>query len=333
MRGAGEIDDPGLMAAAKRRKQTRGQRIMAEIVGAELHLKAVDCRLPLRQRHHAGIVDQKIERGVSGNEARGEFGHRGEARQIERFVTDLGVIAPGEHHVGTGACQRQRGFIAKAAGGAGNHSGLAVQGRNVSSGPVGHAYISCARFVCGRQPRDGKCALGASLQEVKIEDHWVSVRRQVKSKMPKKKTGRTALPSAPGLRERKRRQTRERLTRVAMALFLERGFEATTLDDIAAAADISRRSFFHYFASKEDVVFTWQEESTAALIAAVAARPANESMLTAAENAISAMVRQLEPGEAMAMARLKRDNPALRAREKPEALVKRTFAALRAILD
>ncbi len=214
----------------------------------------------------------------------------------------------------------------------------------------------------------------------------MSVRRQVKSKMPKKKTGRTALPSAPGLRERKRRQTRERLTRVAMALFLERGFEATTLDDIAAAADISRRSFFHYFASKEDVVFTWQEESTAALIAAVAARPANESMLTAAENAISAMVRQLEPGEAMAMARLKRDNPALQARdqvkyekleralaealgkraghkaerlqarlvamiatgamriggelwvaegarEKPEALVKRTFAALRAILD
>jgi AcrR family transcriptional regulator len=222
------------------------------------------------------------------------------------------------------------------------------------------------------------------LQEVKIEDHRVSV--QVKSKIPKKKTGRTALPSALGLRERKRWQTRERLTRVAMALFLERGFEATTLDDIASAADISRRSFFHYFASKEDVVFAWQEESTAALIAAVAARPANESMLTAAENAISAMVRQLEPGEAMAMAQLKRDNPALQARdqvkyekleralaealgkraghkterlqarlvamittgamriggelwaaegarEKPEALAKRTFAAIRAILD
>jgi AcrR family transcriptional regulator len=224
------------------------------------------------------------------------------------------------------------------------------------------------------------------LQEVKIEGHWVSVRRKVKSKIAKKKTGRMALPGAHGLRERKRRQTRERLTRVAMALFLERGFEATTLDDIAAAADISRRSFFHYFASKEDVVFAWQEESTAALIAAVAARPANESMLTAAENAISAMVRQLEPGEAMAMAQLKRDNPALQARdqvkyekleralaaalgkraghkterlqarlvamiatgamriggelwaaegarEKPEALVKRTFAAIRAILD
>jgi AcrR family transcriptional regulator len=191
---------------------------------------------------------------------------------------------------------------------------------------------------------------------------------------------------APGLRARKRRETRERLTRAAMALFLERGFEATTLDDIAAAADISRRSFFHYFESKEDVVFAWQEESTAALIAAVAARPASESMLSAAENAISAMVRQLEPGEAIAMARLKRDNPALQARdqvkyekleralaealgkraghkseklgarlvamiatgamriggelwaaegarEKPEVLAKRTFAAIRAIFD
>jgi AcrR family transcriptional regulator len=123
------------------------------------------------------------------------------------------------------------------------------------------------------------------------------------------------LPSAPGLRQRKRQQTRERLTRMAMALFLERGFEATTLDDIAAAADISRRSFFHYFASKEDVVFAWQEESTAALIAAVATRPADESMLTAAENAILAMVRQFKPGEAIAIARLKRDNPALQARD------------------
>jgi AcrR family transcriptional regulator len=209
-------------------------------------------------------------------------------------------------------------------------------------------------------------------------------RKQAKPKTSKAKNEPATAP--PGLRERKRQQTRERLTRMAMALFLERGFEATTLDDIAAAADISRRSFFHYFASKEDVVFAWQEEITAALVDAVAARPAAESMLTAAENAILAMVRQLEPGEAIAMAQLKRDNPALQARdqvkyekleraltdalarraghkteklkarlvamiatgamriggefwaiegarEKPEAQAKRTFAAIRAILD
>jgi AcrR family transcriptional regulator len=226
------------------------------------------------------------------------------------------------------------------------------------------------------------------LQEVKIEDGTVSPRKPAKLKSSKAKSDVAKLDattSPPGLRERKRQQTRERLSRAAMALFLERGFEATTLDDIAAAADVSRRSFFHYFASKEDVVFAWQEESTAALVAAVAARPADESMLMAAENAITAMVRQLEPNEAIAMACLKRDNPALQARdqvkyekleralaealakraghkveklqaplvamiatgamriggelwaaegarEKPEALVRRMFAALRAIL-
>jgi len=212
----------------------------------------------------------------------------------------------------------------------------------------------------------------------------VIARKQVKSRLSKAKSQEFA--AAPGLRQRKRQQTRERLTQAAMALFLDRGFEATTLDEIASAADISRRSFFHYFASKEDVVFAWQEESTAALITAVAARPANESMLAAAENAILAMVMELKPGEAIAIARLKRDNPALQARdqvkhekleralaealsrrtghkteklqarlvamiatgamriggelwaaegarEKPEALVKRTFAAIRAILD
>ena len=67
------------------------------------------------------------------------------------------------------------------------------------------------------------------------------VRKEAKPLTPKEKPA----TDAPGLRARKRQQTRERLTRAAMALFLERGFEATTLDDIAAAADISRRSFFH----------------------------------------------------------------------------------------
>lgn len=202
----------------------------------------------------------------------------------------------------------------------------------------------------------------------------------------KPKTTATRPPSADGLRERKRRLTRERLTRVAIELFLARGFEATTLDDIAAAAEISRRSFFHYFASKEDVVLAWQDASTDALIAAIAERPADEPMLTAAENAILAMARQLKPDEAIALARLKRDTPALRAREqvkyekmeramaaalgkrasdkagqararlvamiatgairlasetwlaqeaheKPEALVRRTFKSIRAVLD
>ncbi len=122
-------------------------------------------------------------------------------------------------------------------------------------------------------------------------------------------------PDGPGLRQRKQQQTRERLTRAAMALFLERGFEATTIDDIAAAAEMSRRSFFHYFASKEDVVAAWQEDAAAALVAEILARPAEESMLTAAENAIATAIKRIDPTEAAAMSRLKRDNPALQARD------------------
>ena len=126
---------------------------------------------------------------------------------------------------------------------------------------------------------------------------------------------RAKSPDGPGLRQRKQQETRERLKRAAMALFLERGFEATTIDDIATAADMSRRSFFHYFASKEDVVAAWQEDAAAALVTEILARPAGESMLTAAENAIATAIKRIDPTEAAAMSRLKRDNPALQARD------------------
>jgi AcrR family transcriptional regulator len=178
------------------------------------------------------------------------------------------------------------------------------------------------------------CALGAYLQEVKIEDKKRIVRKQaklptLKKKSPLTKTGPAAV-QPPGLRQRKRQQTRERLVEAAISLFKQRGFEATTLDDIAAAADISRRSFFHYFASKEDVVFAWQEAGSAALLAAIATRPAEESMLTVAENAILALARQIDSDEALAMAHLKRDNPALQGRDqvKYEKLERALAAAL-----
>ena len=66
-------------------------------------------------------------------------------------------------------------------------------------------------------------------------------------------------PIRPGLRERKKQQTRETIATVALELFAERGYEQTTLAEIADAANVSKRTIFAYFDSKEDILFS--EES------------------------------------------------------------------------
>lgn len=65
---------------------------------------------------------------------------------------------------------------------------------------------------------------------------------------------RTGAAPAEGLRERKRRETRQRIAETALRLFLANGYEGTTLDAIAAEAGISRRTFFSYFKSKDDII-------------------------------------------------------------------------------
>ncbi|MGN8083272.1 TetR/AcrR family transcriptional regulator [Variovorax sp. 22077] len=77
----------------------------------------------------------------------------------------------------------------------------------------------------------------------------------------------TGAPLSGSLRERKQRETRQRIAEVALRLFLTDGYESTTLDAIAAAAGISRRTFFSYFKSKDDIILFGMEADSAELIA------------------------------------------------------------------
>ncbi len=117
-----------------------------------------------------------------------------------------------------------------------------------------------------------------------------------------------------GLRARKRVETRARITQEALTLFVARGFEATTLDAIADAAGISRRTFFHYFESKEDLAFAWLDGSTASIVAAVGREDKALPMLTIAANAILSVTAPYGRAEAWALAKLVQETPALRDR-------------------
>lgn len=115
-----------------------------------------------------------------------------------------------------------------------------------------------------------------------------------------------------GLRDRTRRAVRAELTRRALELFAERGFDETTVDDIAKAAGLSKRSFFRYFPTKEDAVFGGVEVMGERVAEEIARRPAGEgpweclhAVLRGWEERINA-----EP-EGM---RLIESTPALRAR-------------------
>ena len=84
-----------------------------------------------------------------------------------------------------------------------------------------------------------------------------------------------------GLRERKKEHTRHAIEDAAFRLFAERGFQATTVADIAEAADVAPRTFFAYFPSKEDVLFADFDVTFDSFVACLRGRPPTESTFDA----------------------------------------------------
>ncbi|WP_311765118.1 TetR family transcriptional regulator [Streptomyces zingiberis] len=101
-------------------------------------------------------------------------------------------------------------------------------------------------------------------------------------------TTRRPVSGPCGLRERKKQRTRAALIRAALGLFTTRGYERTTVDEIAEAVQVSQRTFFRYFSGKEDVAFAVQERVEEEILEAFAARPPDEPPLAALRGALSA---------------------------------------------
>jgi AcrR family transcriptional regulator len=122
---------------------------------------------------------------------------------------------------------------------------------------------------------------------------------------------------SPGLRARKKRQTRAALATAALKLFAERGYEETTIADIAAAADVSPRTFFSYFPSKEDVVFAEIDDRLEEVAERLADRVPGESPLETIRRGIVGIMEALVAGHGeygAVQIRLVAERPGLRAR-------------------
>jgi len=119
------------------------------------------------------------------------------------------------------------------------------------------------------------------------------------------------------IHERKRQAVRSYLSEVALELLTDREFEAVTVDQIAAAAGVSRRSFFRYFASKEDVVLQYLDQMAERLRDAIVARPPGETAIAAVHAALRPTVAAYaaDANRTLAVVRLLQRSPALRARE------------------
>jgi AcrR family transcriptional regulator len=139
-----------------------------------------------------------------------------------------------------------------------------------------------------------------------------------------------------GLRERKKQRTREHIAQVARDLFAQRGFDAVSVSEIARAADVSQKTVFNYFPTKEDLVFQRLEDFEEELLAAIRDRKVGESALAAFSRFIlqpRGLLARQEPevrDKLLAVTRLIVASPELQARE--DQILARYTASLAALI-
>lgn len=130
--------------------------------------------------------------------------------------------------------------------------------------------------------------------------------------------------SEPGLRDRKKRETRQRISDVATMLFGLRGFDGVSVAEIAAAADVSKMTVFNYFPRKEDLLFDRNDEAVELLTRAIRGRPHSEPPLRAVRRLLLDLMAQRHPLSGLrdgvqAFWRIVIDSPALQARAREGA--------------
>ncbi|WP_020671448.1 TetR/AcrR family transcriptional regulator [Amycolatopsis nigrescens] len=118
-----------------------------------------------------------------------------------------------------------------------------------------------------------------------------------------------------GRRERKKAATRQKIADTALRLFLERGYDAVGIRDVAAEADVAVTTLFSHFASKEALVFEQDEDFEQGLTRAVTGRAPHEPLIPALRRQILAMVRHCSSEGAAPIWRMIDGSPALREYE------------------
>ncbi|MCX4472467.1 TetR family transcriptional regulator [Micromonospora sp. NBC_01655] len=137
-------------------------------------------------------------------------------------------------------------------------------------------------------------------------------------------------PPAPGLRDRKKRQTRAALAEAALRLVAERGLDQVTVEEISAAADVSARTFFNYFASKDEALVGDPAGGGVRLVARVAAAPPGQPVLTTLRHALDEVIDEIRADRELWSLRMEvvTRNPALLPR-----LIAGNAATEQAIVD